>query len=226
MSQSVDFSAFVFSPDDIGIMRSNETYVVRDNVIFELGLFIGAIGKERCFIVKPRGVELHLPSDLVGVTSTDYDPNRSDDNFTSSLTYASTQIKREIDKKGSFKEIITSKIHKVDFNKVLKDVSDTDLTVLSVLLGSYNCDVEGCSSWSLKNELSHLPEPQINISIVKLQKIGLISKENSFDEQNYHNYFSYKLTDYGLEVCLKNEDKIIDLSNTQTYSPYAPQQSY
>ncbi|MBO0170442.1 nucleotide-binding protein, partial [Vibrio parahaemolyticus] len=78
-AKSVDFSIFIFSPDDLTIMRSREKYVVRDNVVFELGLFIGSIGKNRCFIVKPRDVELHFPSDLLGITPTDFDANRSDD---------------------------------------------------------------------------------------------------------------------------------------------------
>ncbi|WP_233423640.1 nucleotide-binding protein [Vibrio metoecus] len=45
-AKSVDFSIFIFSPDDLTIMRSREKYVVRDNVVFELGLFIGAIGEK------------------------------------------------------------------------------------------------------------------------------------------------------------------------------------
>jgi predicted transcriptional regulator len=210
-SKSVDFSAFIFSPDDLVIMRSREQYAVRDNVLFELGLFIGAIGKERCFIIKPRDVELHFPSDLLGITPTDYDPNRSDGNLTSSLTYASTQIKREMSKKGTFKEIVTSKVQKLDVNNVLSDVSVTDLIILGSLLESYNNDVEGCTSWDLANKLQHyLSGPASNLSIVKLQRVGLIEKENSSD-LNGNEYFTYRLTDYGIDICLKNEEKISSL---------------
>ena len=52
-----DFAVFIFTPDDVSIIRQQEKAVVRDNVLFELGLFVGSIGKDRCFIVKPIWIE-------------------------------------------------------------------------------------------------------------------------------------------------------------------------
>lgn len=220
-SKSVDFSVFIFSPEDLTIMRARERYVVRDNVLFELGLFIGSIGKDRCFIIKPRDVELHFPSDLLGITPADYDPNRSDDNLTSSLTYASTLIKREMKNKGVFKEIITAKIQKIDVNNVLSEISKIDLIVLSSLLDSYNNDVEGCVSWDLPNKIQRtIPRATLNLAIVKLQRVGLIEKENSSDF-NGNEYFTYRLTDYGVDVCLKNEQEIEKLF-TPMHVPQKP----
>lgn len=224
-SKSVDFSAFIFSPDDLTIMRSREQYVVRDNVLFELGLFIGSIGRERCFIIKPRDVELHFPSDLLGITPTDYDPNRSDDNLTSSLTYASTQIKRTMNDKGVFQEIITPKVQKVDFNTVLSEISENDLIILGSLLESYNNDVNGCSSWDLPNKIrQNISSPTLNLSIVKLQRVGLIEKENISDF-NGNDYFTYRLTDYGVDVCLKNEDIIAKLFEIKPQQDYVKKSS-
>lgn len=221
-SKSVDFSIFIFSPDDLAIMRAKELHVVRDNVLFELGLFIGSIGKDRCFIIKPRGIDLHFPSDLLGITPTDYDPNRSDENLTSALTYASTQIKREINIKGVFKEIITAKVQKLDVNNVLSEVSDTDLIVLSSLLESYNNDVEGCASWDLPKKIQQsIPRATLNLAIVKLQRVGLIEKENSSDF-NGNEYFTYRLTDYGVDICLKNEQKIEKLFAPKPFQQQAP----
>ena len=99
-SSTVDFAVFVFTPDDLVTIREKEHVTARDNVIFELGLFIGAIGKERCYIVKPRGVEMHLPSDLLGMNAADYAIDRPDGDVSSALNLACKLIKDRIKEKG------------------------------------------------------------------------------------------------------------------------------
>lgn len=72
--------------------RGESKNTVRDNVLFELGLFIGRLSRSRTFIVKPRGVQLDLPSDLYGITTIDYEQDRSDANLTASLGPAARKI--------------------------------------------------------------------------------------------------------------------------------------
>jgi hypothetical protein len=74
LSQEVDFAAFVFAQDDW-----TETDAVpageaspRDNVVFEAGLFGGALGMRRTFILHANGSK--LPTDLLGLTTVRYDP--------------------------------------------------------------------------------------------------------------------------------------------------------
>lgn len=100
--ETSDFGVFVFAPDDVSIIRGDERSVVRDNVIFELGLFVGRLGRERNFIVIPRGHEsdFHLPSDLLGLTPAMYDPNRQDGNLVAALGPASTKILRSVSSNG------------------------------------------------------------------------------------------------------------------------------
>ena len=65
---NTDFGVFVFSPDDITRVRDIEFQTVRDNVVFELGLFIGRLGRRKSFLIMPRGIsDFHLPSDLLGI---------------------------------------------------------------------------------------------------------------------------------------------------------------
>ena len=66
--EAADFAALLVAPDDIVISRSIELSAPRDNVIFELGLFMGMLRRRRVFLISPRGVDLKIPSDLLGLT--------------------------------------------------------------------------------------------------------------------------------------------------------------
>lgn len=68
----VDFAVLVLKPDDILELRGTRIAAPRDNVIFELGLFMGTLGKHRTFMVHPQGVDLRIPTDLLGVTPLTY----------------------------------------------------------------------------------------------------------------------------------------------------------
>ena len=70
-----DFAVLVMTPDDITKSRGQESLSPRDNVIFELGLFIGKLGVERCYWIHPEGVELKVPTDLLGITTACYRPD-------------------------------------------------------------------------------------------------------------------------------------------------------
>ena len=74
LSQEVDFAAFVFAQDDWTTTDVSQTGEAspRDNVVFEAGLFGGALGIRRTFILHAHGSR--LPSDLLGLTSVRYDP--------------------------------------------------------------------------------------------------------------------------------------------------------
>jgi hypothetical protein len=66
--EKCDFALFVATPDDTTMQRSLPATVVRDNVIFELGLFMGNLGRERAFLFVAITDDLHLPSDLSGIS--------------------------------------------------------------------------------------------------------------------------------------------------------------
>lgn len=67
-----DYGIFVFTPDDTLESRGHVRQVARDNVLFELGLFMGKLTRRRAFVVQANGVS--MPSDLGGFMTARYDP--------------------------------------------------------------------------------------------------------------------------------------------------------
>jgi hypothetical protein len=95
-----DFAILVLTPDDVAITTSGEAeQLPRDNVLLELGLFMGKLGRDRCFVVYDRSKQMKLPSDLAGVTLAKFQLHSSG-NLVSSLGSASTQIKTAIAELG------------------------------------------------------------------------------------------------------------------------------
>jgi Predicted nucleotide-binding protein containing TIR-like domain len=76
LTREVDFAAFIFAQDDWtarGAEAADGQAAPRDNVVFEAGLFGGALGIRRTFILHANGAK--LPTDLLGLTSVRYDPD-------------------------------------------------------------------------------------------------------------------------------------------------------
>jgi Predicted nucleotide-binding protein containing TIR-like domain len=78
LTREVDFAAFVFARDDWTTKGASPDAAPgeaspRDNVVFEAGLFGGALGIRRTFILHANGAK--LPSDLLGLTAIRYDPD-------------------------------------------------------------------------------------------------------------------------------------------------------
>ena len=53
------------------IKRADEAPTARDNVLFELGLFMGKLGRERTFVVTEKSVR--LPTDLAGIATVNFE---------------------------------------------------------------------------------------------------------------------------------------------------------
>ena len=67
-ADEASFAIVLLTPDDVGASVKDKThlkYRARQNVIFELGYFIKALGRQRVCILYDEGVE--LPSDIQGV---------------------------------------------------------------------------------------------------------------------------------------------------------------
>jgi predicted nucleotide-binding protein len=93
----LEYSAgiFVFTADDLRVKSSGQTdAVARDNVIFELGLFIGKLGRKRALVVLPGDESITLPSDLHGITTATFDYHER--NLAAALGPAANKIRRAL----------------------------------------------------------------------------------------------------------------------------------
>ena len=100
MARKFDFAVLVLTPDDVLTKRDKRMNAPRDNVLFELGLFIGILGRERTYFVHPRE-DMALPSDLAGITPITYDANRSDKNLRAAMGPVATSLRSQLEKLGS-----------------------------------------------------------------------------------------------------------------------------
>jgi predicted nucleotide-binding protein len=89
-----DVAIAVAQPDDITESRGQQRATPRDNVIFELGFFMGRLGRHRALLVEPRGEEISLPSDLHGINAITYRYDAS--NVTRSLAPACNRLREVI----------------------------------------------------------------------------------------------------------------------------------
>ncbi len=94
-----DFATLVLTPDDLTATRGHERQVPRDNVIFELGFFVGALGRDRTFMLFDRANPPSLPSDLAGIMAATYEKHSSG-NLEAALGAACTRIQNDVDRLG------------------------------------------------------------------------------------------------------------------------------
>ncbi len=94
-----DFGIIIFNSNDTIISRRKKMSGPRDNVVFELGLFIGHLGRERTFVVSPRGVDIKIPSDLLGVTPLEY-VQGAPESLTSRIAPVANELRKIIISRG------------------------------------------------------------------------------------------------------------------------------
>lgn len=211
-SSTIDFAVFVFTPDDVAAIRKHEEAIARDNVVFEMGLFIGAIGKDRCYIVKPRGVQMHLPSDLLGMNPADYAVDRPDGDIESALNYACKLIKDRIRELGAinrspFVKPASGARHVA--NPPDYKLQDVDLLFLAECVKSQVSSPVGRSFDGISRDLGKQSHA-LALAAIKLERLGYVAKTIEQGDHGWE-YFAFAATDDGLDVFLKNEARILEM---------------
>lgn len=100
-----DFAVAIAQPDDVTVSRGTPSPTLRDNVLFELGLFMGKLTRYRTILVHPRVKNLKLPSDLHGLTLLSYEPASSPADLATRLGPVCTEIRTMVRNLGVYKVI-------------------------------------------------------------------------------------------------------------------------
>jgi len=98
-AQTCDFAVMIFAPDDVVMSRGVTKLAPRDNVLAELGLFIGYLGRDRAFLLLDADEVVSLPSDLRGITFETY-RKRDDNKYEAAVAAACDHFLAAIAKHG------------------------------------------------------------------------------------------------------------------------------
>jgi CRP/FNR family transcriptional regulator, cyclic AMP receptor protein len=97
--ENSDFAVAIAQFEDIIHTRGETRRTLRDNVIFELGLFMGRLNRRRTILLQPSSRDLKLPSDLHGLTTVRYLSGAEED-LPARLGPACNEIRKIVKKFG------------------------------------------------------------------------------------------------------------------------------
>lgn len=103
----------------------------RDNVIFEIGLFMGHLGRSRTFILHQANAKLKIPSDLSGVTTAMYEWPREDKSCRSAVGAACDNIRETIRDLGASDTKTSKEINNI---KSRQDTIETRVRTLQLVI--------------------------------------------------------------------------------------------
>lgn len=118
-----DFGIMILAKDDLTKSRGTLFDTVRDNTLFEFGIFLGRLGESHAFALAETGVK--IPSDLYGITIERYSVSPAGhDNIDRSVGKISKQM-QEATELG-FLGMLPSTVLAIGyFNNFVKDVAES-----------------------------------------------------------------------------------------------------
>jgi predicted nucleotide-binding protein with TIR-like domain len=205
-----DFAVLVMTPDDLTVSGGMPQNSARDNVLIEIGLFIGRLGRGRTFMLYPKGSNVRIPSDLAGVTLALFSKPSDDTKLLSAVGPACFKIRNAIRGEGKTiqlgrvtqrQDILESRIRTLQI--VTKGiVTDFEFEKLKGLAGEPPFLVR--FHWDMYHELKRLDairyvHPQPGYGLVSIQ--GFDGSGKDFDLKQYA-----KITDQGREYLKLREE--------------------
>lgn len=175
-----DFAVLILTPDDLVSSRDNESFGPRDNVIFELGLFMGRLGRSRTFVVHADDPRLKIPTDLSGVNTAKYYWPRADNNHSAAVGTASDNIRKVIRELGVSESKTSRQIQEVRQNQ---DRLQGEVDALRFLVAGFVNDYEIIHLSKLADDgifaYERSPSRDDNrfvLQLTRLKDVGLIEK--------------------------------------------------
>lgn len=95
-----DIAVAIAHGDDQATIREHSWPIPRDNVTFELGLFMGRLGRLRAVLMEPREDKVKLPSDLTGITTITYKTPSKGETWRAVLGTACHRLREHIRQMG------------------------------------------------------------------------------------------------------------------------------
>jgi len=204
-----DFAIFVFTPDDISNIRGDVNNAVRDNIIFETGLFAGYLGIENVYLVRPRGEKMHLPSDMLGIVIGEYDSNRSDKNLIAATGPFCNQVRILITQEKVIKNSQGEIDYKKDLQIIVSYLNDKNWTQIRLRKIIENINPKYNEEYILRL-IEEFPTVIRRAKINKEFGIKLLYVEKEEDKLSEKiNYYPYTRLIIKIEVTIQENFEII-----------------
>lgn len=171
--ESTDFGIFVFSRDDLVRIRGQKQAAVRDNVVFEFGLFVGHLGRKYSVMLLPKGERLRIPSDLWGVNVLTFDSNRKDGNLQAAVGPASNDIRKLLAAVPSVKAEIPEELE-IPILERRSLLSARQREILAAIEESGECSTE-----DLRGRFSQYSEGELHYRLEQLRSFMFITGTKS-----------------------------------------------
>jgi predicted nucleotide-binding protein len=95
-----DFAVAIAQADDVVESRDVSRPTLRDNVLFEFGLFMGRITRHRAIMIHPKIPNLKIPTDLNGLTLLPYEHTHAESELPARLTSCCAALRDIIQSRG------------------------------------------------------------------------------------------------------------------------------
>jgi predicted nucleotide-binding protein len=174
-----DFGVLVLTPDDLVNSKNITSLGPRDNVIFELGLFMGRLGRARTFVVHQADAAVKLPTDLAGVTTARYEWPRSGNDHEGAVGAACDSIRKAILDLGFAEGRVSKHIQIVEKEQ---EKQKEQIEVLSFLLGHFlpQFELEHLNHLMRNEPFMYRMHPGFEREIRHLWELHFITKTHDF----------------------------------------------